>query len=196
MLEILLAIFTLLFICIYLWIRDRYHYWKTRHVPHLKPSNLIFGNEAELFLGRKSLGDCVRAFYNELAPHRFGGVFSFQNPILYIRDPELVKNILTKDFDYFFDRSFHLTIRNEPLTHHLFNLTGDKWKMLRTKLKPTFSPSRIKTMFNLVNECVDEMISVINDSISENQTLEMKDLLARYVIFTKYTILLTPETPI
>lgn len=175
----ILYLFVIILIIIIYWIRSCYTYWKKRNVPYLKPSSLIFGNEFDFLFKKKSLPQIMLENYNALAPHRFGGVFSFQNPVLYIRDPELVKTILTTDFQYFYDRGFYLANKKEPLTQHLFNLTGNEWKSLRARLSPIFTSGKVKIMFRLMKECVDEMISVIDEQILQDQCFDFKELLAR-----------------
>lgn len=160
-------------------LKRRFQYWEKRGVPYLKAQSIIFGNDSDVVFGRISLPDIIQRNYNELAPHRFGGVFSFYNPILYIRDPELIGNILTKDFNHFVDRGHDFVNKGEPLTMHLFNLNGDEWKLMRAKLTHTFTPGKMKLMFDLVKDCADELKSVIIEKIKHDEAVEVKDIMAR-----------------
>lgn len=155
-----------------------HNYWKKRKVPFLQPSSLLFGSDKPLVTGEFSTVEHYHKLYNDLAPHRFAGIFSFQNPVLVARDPEFIKHILTKDFDSFYDRSFYLVNRKEPLTYHLFNLCGDEWKLLRAKMTPTFTSGKMKAMFPFVKECGEELIKVIDKS-DQKDNMEVKDLMAR-----------------
>lgn len=165
---------------IYLLLKQRYQYWEKRGVPYLKPHNLICGNDYDLVLGKLSFPETILRNYKELAPHRIGGTFSFFHPVLYVRDPNLVKNILTKDFNHFADRSPEFCNRAEPLTMHLFNLCGDEWKLMRAKLTPTFTSGKMKMMFGLVNECADQLRLCVDLKITRGETVEVKDIMARY----------------
>ncbi|PSN49029.1 Cytochrome P450 9e2 [Blattella germanica] len=47
--------------------------------------------------------------YNELKGHAYGGMFQFRKPVVFIRDPDLIKTVTIKDFDYFTDHYFVVT---------------------------------------------------------------------------------------
>lgn len=173
------------FVLVYNWLKFFYSYWERRNVPSIPVDSLIFGNVEDLIFGTLSLAEIMKTHYDQLAPHKFGGIYSFQNPILIARDPDFIKSILTKDSSYFYDRGFHLTVDSEPLTKNLFNLTGDKWKILRNRLSPIFSLAKTKSTLPLVEECVDELISVIDvQTTREENSIDMKDILARLVEIT------------
>lgn len=173
-------------VLVYKWLKFFYSYWERRNIPSIPVDSLIFGNVGDMMFGTLSLAEIMKTHYDQLAPHRFGGIYSFQNPILIARDPDFIKSILTKDCNYFYDRGFHLTVENEPLTKHLFNLTGDEWKTLRSKLSPIFSSAKVKSIVPLIKECIDELTSVMDENITlEEKSIDMKDILARLV---KYMI--------
>lgn len=169
-------------VLVYQWLKFFYSYWERRSVPSIPVDNLLFGNIQDMMMGTLSLAEIMKTHYDQLAPHRLGGIYSFQNPILIVRDPDLIKSILTKDCNYFYDRGFHLTVENEPLTKHLFNLTGEEWKTLRSKLSPIFSLAKVKSTLPLIEECIDELKSVLDEhSMLEEKSVDMKDILARLV---------------
>jgi len=113
--------------------------------------------------------------------HGFGGSYSFSKPILLLCDPELVKQILTKDFGSFHDHGFPNDPENDPLSGNLFNVSGERWKKLRAKLSPTFTSGRIKGMFPLIHECVEELQECVRDESKKNSgSVEMLNLLMRY----------------
>lgn len=176
---LLIALFSL-FVYLYLFLKKRFDYWKVRNVPYLEPPSYIFGQNQKVVTGKLSIAENHHEIYKSLAPHKYGGIYDFHNPVFIVRDPELIKHVLTKDFNNFFDRSFYFAKPYEPLTMHLFNLTGDEWKTIRTKLTPTFSSGKLKLMFNYVKKCAEELLSVVDEIQGED--VEMKNLMARYTL--------------
>lgn len=75
-----------------------------------------------------------------------------------IRDPTLIEQIMIKDFSIWMDRDNHVDTRVDPLSNHLVNLTGTKWRNLRKKLTPTFSSGKLKIMLQQLVKCSDSMV--------------------------------------
>uniref|UniRef100_A0AAT9UUR2 Cytochrome P450 6PZ12 n=1 Tax=Maconellicoccus hirsutus TaxID=177089 RepID=A0AAT9UUR2_MACHI len=167
-----------LFLYLYWSFKKAHMFFENLNVPYLKP-NLIFGNMTDVMLLRKSLAEVYRDIYNKLEPHRFGGVFTMKKPTFLIRDPELIRDILIKDFAFFSDRGITSDRTNEPMSYHLFNMKGDEWKNLRIKLTSTFTSGKMKMMFPLLTRCGEKLSQVI-DKIPENESFDVKDLFARY----------------
>jgi hypothetical protein len=63
--------------------------------------------------------------YNELKGHPYGGFFIFKQPVVVLRDPELIKTIAVKDFEYFMDHRSIFSEDGEPVwSKGLFSLKG------------------------------------------------------------------------
>ena len=56
------------------------------------------------FLQGRHTNDVVKDMYFKGEGHRFYGVYFLGAPSYSIRDPELIRRILVKDFDHFVDR--------------------------------------------------------------------------------------------
>lgn len=87
---------------------------------------------------KESLIIRYKELYDQLEPHRFAGVYTLHKPSIMIRDPELIKNILVKDFSHFNDHGFKPAVDVEPLTNHLFSMSG-KFRRLGCILKGVWS---------------------------------------------------------
>lgn len=75
-----------------------------------------------------------------------------------VRDLDLVKQVMVKDFDHFVDhRPF---VDTDPLfSKSLFFLNGQEWKDMRTVLSPTFTSGKIKRMFHHFVESGEKLMS-------------------------------------
>ncbi|XP_067009313.2 probable cytochrome P450 6a14 [Anabrus simplex] len=174
-----LALVGVLFGWLAWYFNSNFGYWKKRGVPYAKPEP-FFGNFREIFTVRKNLGEGFQNIYNQLEGHRFGGAFRFRYPIVVIRDPELIKQILVKDFLHFQGRGLKVDPENDPLSQHLFSLSGPIWRALRTKLTPTFTSGKMKMMFQLMEECSVQLDKYISECNDKSDILEMKEVLAKF----------------
>ena len=119
---ILIAVSLLLYI--YWSIKKAHKFFENRNIPYIKP-NFVFGNMMDAILLRKPLAQVYLDLYKDLAPHAFGGVFTMKKPSILIRDPDLLKNVLIKDFAFFTDRGMNTVREVDPLSHSLFAMRGE-----------------------------------------------------------------------
>lgn len=168
-------------VLIFIYFKISHSYWKDRGVPQLAPS-FPFGNARKVITRRQSVADKVLEIYEELKPlgHKYAGLYFFSRKVFLPMDPCLVKNILGADFQYFHDRGIYYDEKNDPVSAHLFSLTGSKWKHLRAKLTPAFTGGKVKYMFQSVLTCAEEMVEIISAELFYGETIEMKDFLARF----------------
>ncbi|XP_049780048.1 cytochrome P450 6k1-like [Schistocerca cancellata] len=165
-------------LALYLWFSSRYKYWKNKGVPYVEPI-LPFGNFTRTFLGREALGVTIQKIYNRLPSERYVGFYGFDRPMLLIRDPDLLRNVLVKDFATFHDRGNFID-NGDPLNRHLLALAGKEWRRLRTKLSPTFTSGKLKGMFKIIQDCGREMADVVGEMEDRGESVEVRELIARF----------------
>ncbi|XP_075217468.1 putative cytochrome P450 6a23 isoform X2 [Lycorma delicatula] len=169
-----------LFIGFYHFWTLNYNYWKERNIAYIPPV-FPFGNTKDATLSTRFTGYVFRDLYFQLKGHKFGGITTLRKPQLLLRDPEIIKLILTKDFNHFTDRGLSpVDEEHEPLSAHLFNLQGEKWKILRTKLTPTFTSGKMKIMFHLMKACAEKLEKGILKHAEKEDVVEIKDYMARF----------------
>lgn len=80
-------------------------YWKRKGLPYV-PAKPFVGNLKDVLFYKTSAAEQFGAFYfaPEAKDHPFVGINLFHKPALVIRDPELVKRLLVKDFNQFSNR--------------------------------------------------------------------------------------------
>lgn len=177
--SVLVSVFLVCFVALYIYFKHKFSYWKKKGVKYLKPS-FPLGNCTDIVLMRKSFGETFTELYKTLAGNKFGGIYLGHRPQLIIRDPDLIKAVLVKDFDHFHDHGFASDEKIDPLSGNLFMLNGSKWRELRTKLSPTFTSGKIKTMFHTINKCGIELKDYLKTPADQGETMEFRDVLARY----------------
>jgi hypothetical protein len=103
---------------------SNYNYFSRRNVPFVKPLPFI-GSMGRSFLKRQYYPQLILSLYNELRNHPYGGFFFFKQPVVVLRDPELVKAIAVKDFEYFMDHRSLFSEEGERVwSRALFSLKG------------------------------------------------------------------------
>ena len=112
------------------------------------------------------------------------GTFEFRTPAFMLRDPELIKRITVKDFDYFMDHRKFFTAEGDPLFGNaLITLTGQKWKDMRATLSPAFTGSKMRNMFSLIRDCTTDSIDTIKTQLNgEDNMFEMKDFFSKFTV--------------
>lgn len=90
---------------LWLWGKHINTYWKRKNIPYI-PGELLFGNFKKLVLMQKSVADSFAELYfdEKTKDEPFIGVTLMYNQMILVKDPELAKQILVKDFSTFHDR--------------------------------------------------------------------------------------------
>ncbi|KAJ8888147.1 hypothetical protein PR048_007634 [Dryococelus australis] len=155
-----------------------FSYWSSRGVHSMKPV-VFFGNTKDKILMVRSFTDVQADIYRRTDGHKFVGFYDATTPVLMVKDLELIKNVLVRDFPCFMDRGLPSDTRN-PINANLFALGGSKWRKLRSKLTPTFTLAKIKTMSKLMVECSEELVEWLEDINSSEDVVEVKEVAAKY----------------
>ena len=176
---LLVAVSTVLLLGYY-YVKRQFSYWKVRGVPYVKPV-FPMGNLTGL-AKKSSMAEIWQRAYEELkGKGRVGGVFFMTAPAAMALDLDLLRNIFVKDFQNFHDRGMYVNEKDDPLSAHLFNLEGSRWKSLRSKLSPTFTSGKMKMMFPTMVQVVNQFHEHLDKQAKGEQVeVELKELLAQF----------------
>ncbi|XP_036144260.1 cytochrome P450 9e2-like [Monomorium pharaonis] len=149
-------------------------------IPHAK-KNSILGWIWKVFIRPRSFAEIIKELYEVHSDAKYIGAFNFSQPIVIIRDLELIKSIAIKNFDAFQDHRFFGNETQDPLFGtNLFALRGDKWRDMRVLLSPAFTASKMKAMFQLISECGVNFSEYLMNVPMDKRVMEMKDIFTRY----------------
>ncbi|XP_061390038.1 probable cytochrome P450 9f2 [Musca vetustissima] len=169
---------------IYRWSTANYDFFEKRGIPYAKPVPM-FGNFMEMVLRRKSMFDIFIEIYNKY-DGKIYGIFDQRQPMFLVRDPDLVKQIAIKDFDHFVN---HRSIFGEEegknlFAASLFMMKDSKWKDMRSTLSPAFTGSKMRSMFQLMNEVAQHTLAHVKKQptvfTEQGLELEVKDFITRF----------------
>ncbi|XP_046753147.1 uncharacterized protein LOC124416262 [Diprion similis] len=156
-----------------------YNFWKKRGVPGPEPG-LIFGNMKDVLFVKNNLGEMLRKICKQFPSAPMIGVYDRRTPVLILRDPELIKDVMIKDFASFSERGLPIHEKVEPLSTHLFNLETTRWRPLRSKLSPVFTSGKMKNMFYLILECAEYFEKYLHNIVEKGEPINCREITAKY----------------
>ncbi|XP_076635164.1 cytochrome P450 6A1-like [Colletes latitarsis] len=177
-LEVLCGVAAVVF-AVYYYLISNFNYWKSRGVEGPKPM-LLFGNILDICLGRTTMQAYTIELRKTYKDEPMIGIYEGRNPTLIVNDPNLIKDVLIKDFSKFGNRVFVKNKVMEPLNHNLFTMDVDKWQPLRTRLSPVFTSGKLKGTFSLILQCADQLEKYMTTLIEKGEPIEVRDVAARF----------------
>ncbi|KAL3842938.1 hypothetical protein ACJMK2_020911, partial [Sinanodonta woodiana] len=111
------------------------------------------------------------------------GMFFGNIPQLMVTDPEMIKQMLVKQFSEFADRP--RTIRFTKFFDSAITVAhGDHWKFLRSTLSPTFSSNKMRNMTPLISKCLDSLIQNARTMSEGGKSVETMELFGAFTMNT------------
>ncbi|XP_068624567.1 cytochrome P450 6B5-like [Battus philenor] len=156
-----------------------YDYWKKRNVTGPPPAPL-FGNLLDSALRRKNIAVVHKEIYEAFPNEKMVGMYRMTTPCLMLRDLDMIKSVLIKDFDLFSDRG--VSFSEKGLGNNLFHADSEKWRILRSRFSPVFTSGKLKNMVHLLEHCGDRFIDYLRDLCSARREHEVHSLIQRYTV--------------
>lgn len=156
------------------------NFFQRRGVIHM-PSVPVFGVMAPIIFQRISFADFIRKIYNFNPDAKYFGFYAMTNPIILLRDLELIKAVFVKNFQSFPCRPSFIDSNEFLIEQNLFALHGEKWRNMRNLLSFCFTSGKMKNMFPLMSECAVNFTKSLSTLPADKSDLDIKDF------FTKYT---------
>ncbi|XP_048463765.1 thromboxane-A synthase-like [Rhincodon typus] len=89
-----------------------------------------------------------------------------------IAEPEMLKQILVKDFSNFVNR-MKVSLISQPLSDSLLFLQDGDWKNVRSILTPTFSSAKMKEMCPLINQAADTLLENLKTHADSGESFDV-----------------------
>ncbi|KAG0430365.1 hypothetical protein HPB47_022744 [Ixodes persulcatus] len=165
------AFLAVLVVWYFFWRRRKLSVFKTIGIPGPAPS-FFTGNMSEI-LKKGSVVTFTEWIkqYGDLV-----GFFNGGTPVLIVKNVDLLKKIQIKDFGNFTCRGVVSAVsKNHNLSRRaLTNVPGERWKEVRSLLKPAFKASNMKQVVALQQSCIEELMSVIATKTNSGQSVDMR----------------------
>ncbi|XP_014488276.1 PREDICTED: cytochrome P450 9e2-like [Dinoponera quadriceps] len=161
-------------------VHHQYTYWSKRGIPNVRTIPFL-GTSWKVLLRRISFIDYSKFTYNYDPDAKYIGLMDMATPLILLRDPELIRDIMVKDFENFPDHRTFVSEELDPLFgKNVFSLRGSRWKEMRNTLSPSFTASKMKAMFELVSKCSREFAEYLVDHPEFCSSIDTKEAFRRY----------------
>ncbi|XP_034937249.1 cytochrome P450 9e2-like [Chelonus insularis] len=156
-------------------------YWPRRKVPNIRPIPII-GNEFGLIIYRSTpIADYCMKIYKYHPEARYFGLMMYNMPVIHLKDPEIIKEIYIKNFDFVPDHKSFIEEEFDPIFgKNVFSLRGERWRQVRSALTPSFTAAKMKFLFKLISQTSEEFVEYLYDNPDLCETLDIKDAFTRY----------------
>ncbi|XP_022915412.2 probable cytochrome P450 6g2 [Onthophagus taurus] len=178
----LLILSLLLGVIYYFYQKQTLKKWINLNIPGPEPI-FPFGNMSKFVTLRSSLTMVFTEIYKKFENCRYVGIFLMNRPGVLIRDPELVEEILVKNFSSFHDNDIHVNKEDDVIFgNNPFVVKGSDWKDIRTQHLLSLTGSKVKNMFPEINEVGDKMVKYLKSELNKTEMycMDALELMARY----------------
>ncbi|XP_076416745.1 cytochrome P450 3A5-like isoform X2 [Peromyscus maniculatus bairdii] len=107
------------------------------------------------------------------------GLYEGLLPVLIITEPDMIKNVLVKEFYSVFTNR-HFLGPTGIMKKGVARSENEEWKRIRSLLTPTFSSGKLKEMFPIVQEYGDVMVKNMSQEVEKGKSVNMKDIFGAY----------------
>ena len=117
-----------------------------------------------------------------LMPYRFCIYYDSTEPLLFVRDLNLIQRICIKDFDHFIDNGLFPSecLKLKENNFGLINTVGEEWRSLKSSITPAFSLRNMKNVAVAVNPLALEAVEYLRKF--ECQEVNLNRLMSFYAM--------------
>lgn len=162
-----------------------YSYWRRiGSIPYVEP-NIPYGNIRRIG-NHEQLGLLLNRIYRQLKGNGpIGGLYILYRPFAIALSLDMIKHMLIRDFNHFEDRGLYYNEKTDPISAHLLNIDGQKWRPLRNKLSPTFTSGKMKLMFPMVMSVAEQLDNYLLNLMPNQRNecvVEIRNILYNFTV--------------
>lgn len=152
LLIIIVAVLVGLISAAYCWARYQSNYWQRTNVPFI-PAAPFVGNLWPVIANQCSIVELFERMYSDprVRDAPLFGVHFFHQPVIFLRDPDFIRQLLVADFGAFSDRFSYSDVHDPLGNQNVLLARNPLWHRLRKRLAPFFSTGRLRRMFSLMD---------------------------------------------
>jgi len=183
--EILLVLVTL-FLLLYRYVTKKFGKWEAMGVPCVS-GTFPGGSHSELTGQTRHFNEFFLEDYRKFSGEKFFGTYLFGKPCLNLRDPELIRWLLVKNFNCFVDRDDSNIGRvldggetDQFWLSQMTSKSGDEWKDIRSTFTPIFTSGKLRGMMRFIQEVSTRLTNDLRNKAESGEDFELKDTFGKY----------------
>ncbi|XP_061724609.1 cytochrome P450 6B5-like [Cydia pomonella] len=157
---LLLVIIGLIFI--YLTGQYNENYWRKRGVTFYE-KNKVLGIFWDFLTTEKALFEVLSDLYTKYENEPAVGIGSLMTPSLFVIDPQNVQHITQTDSQSFNHRGVTIN-KGDLLADNLLFMNGPRWKLMRQKMSPLFTATKLKNMFYIIDKSAQDFVAYLKEN--------------------------------
>ena len=171
---------------LYWWSKKTFGKWERYGLSTVpgNPPRALFGSAWDLFSGKLTPMEEARYVYDAFKGHKVGIYYLCREPQFYIRDPEIVKTIMTRDFEYFVDSGFFTPEMSAMDINNfgLISMNGDKWRKARSVVSKALTGKNIKALAMHIDHVAKSAMDELKHLSSNNKIVDIEQLINGYTM--------------
>lgn len=137
--------------------------------------SLIYGPVKRLLLQPVCLSDQER--YQKYG--RLFGAYESGKPCLFLAEPDLIKDVLVKDFQQLPNRTVQQT-SNPLIDNMMVRAAAERWRIIRHTSSPAFSTGKLRKMNALIQDCARITSTHLREVAGKIQDIDVKRFFGHY----------------
>lgn len=108
-------------------------------------------------------------------------MYELGKPSLMVAEPDLVKQVLVKDFPVLTNRR-ELDLNDSILRNVLVLARGDLWRRIRPLTSPAFSTGKLRKMHVLIQNCANVTCKHLEEAAENKRDVDLKQFYGHYTL--------------
>lgn len=163
-------------ILLYLYASRHRNYWKKQNIPQ-EDFSLIIGPTTRIFFQPFHTIDTER--YQKFG--RVFGIYEGGKPTLLVGEPELVKQVLVKDFPLLCNRR-QLQFFDPILDNMMSIAPVERWRKIRPSASPAFTTGKLRRMNELIQACAEITTEHLKNAAQQKKDIDVKQFYGHYAL--------------
>ncbi|CAH1792636.1 unnamed protein product [Owenia fusiformis] len=115
-------------------------------------------------------------YYQKYKKNKVYGTYDGTLPNLFIADPEMIKKVLVKDFQYFTNRRKIHPMFGKLICNMITALEDTEWKHTRAVMSQAFTSGKLKRMVDNLNVYNNIFLERLGEKADSDEIFEMKEM--------------------